>query len=298
MKEICKHNQTGYCKHGNHCKRKHVNEICPYFKNCSENTCALRHPKTCRYFSMYQYCKFENCAYAHSKVRNMENLEKIENEFEELKSEIHAMKEKNNMLENKIRNINEQLSTTFSIVFKRLLDLEKGNPNEKQAALNGSATGKITSEPEVAFEEIETKKNNVKKKSTKYHKYKCNQCNFTGKNQTNVNKHMNKKHNEIKTHQDERKDVLEFECSLCEDMFSNKKDLEDHMSEHLEDISKMDIDSLKSGHEIYECTLCPFESGHNDSIREHLVEHVMASMPTEEKCDTNKDAIPDNKEKN
>ena len=100
MEEICKHNQTGYCKHGKQCKRKHINAICPYFKNCSENSYALRHPKTCKYFSMYQYWKFENCAYTHSKVRSMENLEKIENEFAELKSEIHAMKEKNNMLEN------------------------------------------------------------------------------------------------------------------------------------------------------------------------------------------------------
>ena len=62
------------------------------------------------------------------------------------------------MLENKIRNINEQLSTTFSIVFKTLFNLEKGNLNEKQAALNGSATGIITLKPEVALEEIKTKK--------------------------------------------------------------------------------------------------------------------------------------------
>ena len=109
---------------------------------------------------------------------------------------------------------------------------------------------------------------------------------------------MDTKHDKVKTHQDGKKDVLDFDCSLFENKFSNIKDLEEHISENLEDISMMDIDSLKSGHDIYEYTLCPFESGHNNSIREHLVEHVLASKSTEKKCDDNKDATSDNKEEN
>ena len=172
--------------------------------------------------------------------------------------------------------------------------------NEKEAALNdiSSATENVTPEPVVPLEEIKTKKKIVKKTSTKHHTYKCNQCNFKGNNQITVNKHMNKKHDQVKTHQDGKKDVVEFECSLCEEKFSDIKDLEVHTSEHLEDIKEMDIDSLKSGHDIYECTLCPFESGHNDNIREHLVEHVLASKSNEKKCDQDNVKTSDKEEGN
>ena len=57
----------------------------------------------------------------------MANLEKFQREVGELKSAIHEIKETNKKLDHKIRNINEQLSNTFSIVFKRLMDLEKEN---------------------------------------------------------------------------------------------------------------------------------------------------------------------------
>ena len=148
----------------------------------------------------------------------------------------------------KIRNINEQLSTTFSIVFKRLLDLEKKKYKWKAGCIKQLSHREYYIKTWGTLEEIKTKKNNGKKTSTKYHQYKCNQCDFTGKNQSTVNKHMDKKHDKVKTHQDGKKDVLDFECSLCEDMFSNIKDLDEHISENLEDISKMDIDCLKSGY--------------------------------------------------
>ena len=55
----------------------------------------------------------------------MANIEKLEKEVGELKSAILEIKKTKKKLDHKIRNINEQLSNTFSIVFKRLMDLEK-----------------------------------------------------------------------------------------------------------------------------------------------------------------------------
>ena len=55
----------------------------------------------------------------------------------------------------------------------------------------------------------------------------------------------------------------------------------------------MDIDHLKIGLDLYECTLCSFESGQSDSIREHLIEHVLASRSTGKKCDPDKDGTSD-----
>ena len=66
------------------------------------------------------------------------------------------MKENSNKLNNKIRNINEQLSNTFCIVFKRLMDLEKENENRTEAVLNNISyeTDKILSKPTVPLEDI------------------------------------------------------------------------------------------------------------------------------------------------
>ena len=107
MEEICRHNQNGYCKHGHQCKRKHVDIMCPKYKNCCENTCVLRHLKTCKHFFMYQDCRFKNCAYFHDKAKSMADLEKLEKDVSELKAEVHEMKE-----------TNIKLSNTFSIVLK------------------------------------------------------------------------------------------------------------------------------------------------------------------------------------
>ena len=39
----------------------------------------------------------------------------------------------------------------------------------------------------------------------------------------------------------------------------------------------MDIKSLTNGHDLFECNICSFESRHEDSVKEHLIEHVNPS---------------------
>ena len=36
----------------------------------------------------------------------------------------------------------------------------------------------------------------------------------------------------------------------------------------------LDISTLTNGHEVFECNLCCFESRHEDSIKEHLIDHL------------------------
>ena len=59
----------------------------------------------------------------------------LEKDIAELKSEIDEFKEVNKKLDNSIKNINEKLSTTFTIVFERILNLEKKleEPKRKEA---------------------------------------------------------------------------------------------------------------------------------------------------------------------
>ena len=42
---LCRFNQSGYCKFGKHCFRKHVDIICEN-GSCSASDCKLGHPRT------------------------------------------------------------------------------------------------------------------------------------------------------------------------------------------------------------------------------------------------------------
>ena len=84
-----------------------------------------------------------------------------------------------------------------------------------------------------------------------------------------MNKHTNTKHG-VKT----VTNASSFECSICEDKFKNKSIFLKHKEEHIKEIDGLDISALTNSHEMFECNLCSFESGHEDSIKEHLVDHL------------------------
>ena len=64
--QICKHFQTGHCKFGGSCQKRHVPENCSK-AHCLDKTCFKRHPKQCRFFSQAGFCKFGDfCSYKHT----------------------------------------------------------------------------------------------------------------------------------------------------------------------------------------------------------------------------------------
>ena len=107
--------------------------------------------------------------------------------------------------------------------------------------------------------------------------FKCDQCNFKSNKEITLSKHINTKHAQQGT-EDITKHIvcnsLEFECTLYKDRFNTRNDLDRHKSEHIEQIENIDIESLTNGHDIFECNLFSFESGHEDSVKEHLIQHV------------------------
>ena len=80
---------------------------------------------------MNKYCKFEKCAYSHESTGSNPRIQQLDKEAAELKCEIFDLKEVNVKLDNSIRSINEQLSNTFSIVFERIMNLEKALEEHK-----------------------------------------------------------------------------------------------------------------------------------------------------------------------
>ena len=67
---------------------------------------------------------------------------------------------------------------------------------------------------------------------------------------------------------------MSVHCAKTASHLSSSKELKTHITEHIEEIEGLNIASLTKGHDLFECNLCSFESGHEDSIREHLIAHV------------------------
>ena len=116
---VCRFNQFGFCKFKNKCFRKHVDITCENAK-CLKSDCHLRHPKKCRYFFEYSYCKFrEYCRFGHDKV----GKSTIDNEIEKLKCEIETSRK---MIEAKDHEIKEK-----DCEIRKLLDDVKIKVKEK-----------------------------------------------------------------------------------------------------------------------------------------------------------------------
>ena len=83
FENVCRHNKFGFCKFGNLCRKRHIEEICDN-KDCETRLCGKRHPRLCRFFQEFGRCKFgEFCRFKH-----VEYSESIRNdkEIEELKA--------------------------------------------------------------------------------------------------------------------------------------------------------------------------------------------------------------------
>ena len=108
MESLCKYNKFGFCKFGNKCRKQHVEKCCDV-TNCENKSCVNRHPKMCRYFSIYRRCKFGDfCMFKHAVESSESSLENkinvLEEALEKNKIEIRDMQNKIDRLEQVITN--------------------------------------------------------------------------------------------------------------------------------------------------------------------------------------------------
>ena len=114
-----------------------------------------------------------------------------------------------------------------------------------------------------------TESKHTNKNDGKEQELKCNQCAFVCEKEITLNKHTNTKHSTSLETQ-----ICFSECLICEEKFVTKWKLQKQKEDYIEEIEALDIKKITKGHELFECNLCSFESGQEDSIREHLIDHV------------------------
>ena len=80
-------NKYGFSKYSERCRKQHFNEIC-LESNCEMKTCLRRHPKPCKFFEIYQKCKFGTfCAFKHCVSLQVKDIIHLKSKVENLEKE-------------------------------------------------------------------------------------------------------------------------------------------------------------------------------------------------------------------
>ena len=91
------HNDAGYCKFGEKCRKRHYNVICS-LTNC-DKMCEGRHPKYCKFYEKCKFFKKNICAFKHVTLANDDEGNKaLKVKLNHLEMENQSLKE--NILEN------------------------------------------------------------------------------------------------------------------------------------------------------------------------------------------------------
>ena len=138
----------------------------------------------------------------------------------------------------------------------------------------------------INVKKMASNKENIYISSTENKKlnFKCKHCDFYCPSKVTINKHTNTRHAVKVPNKECEATECNLKCSLCEHKFKSLAEFRSHIKKHLDEIEGMDIPSLSNEYDLFECNLCSFESGNEDSVREHLIDHVNQST---EDLDTN-----------
>ena len=242
-RNICKHFMYGYCKLKHKCPKEHIDILCQNYRECDNNGCVKRHPKTCRYFARNRRCRYERCAYSHDEDGIDFKIETAENEISALRDDIKELKktnkEKLDDVQVEARCNSKQLATLINNVnevVERLRIVEQDQTKPSKCIVNVEEAKAIT-DKECKESEAEhlkhpngdtlecptvknTTTNNIKELrdcNAKKYWLKCPKCEYICEKRVNLDKHINTKHEG--THSDAR--LCNSKCSFCKELFEN-----------------------------------------------------------------------------
>ena len=90
----------------------------PKKQTFEDKVCEMRYPKRCKFFDMNNKCRFENCAYSHSKDENEEKIDKLETKCSALETEVKYLKEEQ-------ENINPRIDLMGKGIMKLKKEVER-----------------------------------------------------------------------------------------------------------------------------------------------------------------------------
>ena len=125
---------------------------------------------------------------------------------------------------------------------------------------------------EIKVMKLEQNNTNIQSK-VKDISYDCDICDFKSTTALMLTKHKKTKH-VIKN---------KSECSMCEEKFDTYNEYTDYVNDHLKEIEDLDMEDLKSGHEVFERSFCKFESNDTALIKTHLATHVLQTNKSPKK---------------
>ena len=125
--DICNFNHMGFCKFVIECFKYNEDDICKA-RNCAPQKCRKHHPRVCKYFREYSFCKFgQDCAFIHNEVVKsnelksmMEDIKTIHTEVDVLKNNVKSLlsiKQEGKVLKKYMDHMKEEIFYLMAIVF-------------------------------------------------------------------------------------------------------------------------------------------------------------------------------------
>ena len=124
---VCFFNKYGFCKYSDKCRKYHEKELCEK-SDCEIRECSFRHPRVCKYYRDWGFCKFgEWCMFSHKINKNNavknDEVKKLERKLKDIELELEKQNEKVLKLENEMKDIYLKVSEkdqTISKINKKL----------------------------------------------------------------------------------------------------------------------------------------------------------------------------------
>ena len=211
---VSKYFKFGYCKHRELCRRQHVNTLCEN-DECEISMCTFRHPKVCKYYRDYGYCKFDPCMFRHVDKEKDPEIEKLKQENESIKKQIAN-------LETTINDFNTKILEKEDFI-EKLVDVEKKLERvlkiEKDFCDKSSSMETLVRKIDALEDKLCEKDNMIKDLVEKVNKFSQN-LKETNENIGNFND-LEEKRN--------RKDEKLLTCPNCSFQTNSKNGLKIHM---------------------------------------------------------------------
>ena len=153
----CKFFKFGFCKFEDRCRERHVIEKCPD-PRCTVLNCPLRHPRPCKYFRMFQNCKFgDHCAYEHQLCPIVEHLKE---EIGKLKAVVEEKNEEVNNWIKETQAIQDKMEKSLEMKMKEIhsiLEIQNKTIQDLKTNVSTKSSEAAATEPEAFHCELKAR---------------------------------------------------------------------------------------------------------------------------------------------